>query len=82
MIKFCHKVKNLRPDIIYSADIITEFPMETDEIFQGTVNLHQRGKYSLSTRFSIFKAKKDTCCTNAIGVPKDVRKRRVKNLRK
>ncbi len=36
---FCTKTRNLRPDIVFGADIIAGFPTETDEMFQNTLNL-------------------------------------------
>lgn len=65
VIEFYHKMKSLRPNIAFGADIIAGFPTETDEMFQDTVDLLEKNKCSLSTCFSIFRAEKHTCCTDA-----------------
>ncbi len=39
IIDFCARLRNLRPDIVFGADIIAGFPTETDEMFQNTLNL-------------------------------------------
>jgi threonylcarbamoyladenosine tRNA methylthiotransferase MtaB len=38
-IAFCQKIRALRPDITFGADIIAGFPTETDEHFQDSLNL-------------------------------------------
>lgn len=38
-ISFCEKVRRLRPDTVFGADIIAGFPTETDEMFQNTLDL-------------------------------------------
>lgn len=35
-IAFCDRLRNLRPDIVFGADVIAGFPTETDEMFQTT----------------------------------------------
>lgn len=39
VVDFCTKVKALRPDAVFGADIIAGFPTETEEMFQNTLNL-------------------------------------------
>lgn len=39
VVEFCKKVKALRPDAVFGADIIAGFPTETDEMFLNTLNL-------------------------------------------
>ncbi len=39
VIEFCQKVRDLRPDATFGADIIAGFPTETDEAFENTVRL-------------------------------------------
>jgi threonylcarbamoyladenosine tRNA methylthiotransferase MtaB len=36
IINFCNKIKKLRPDAVFGADIIAGFPTETDEMFENT----------------------------------------------
>jgi threonylcarbamoyladenosine tRNA methylthiotransferase MtaB len=39
ILEFCHKLRNIRPDVAFGADIIAGFPTETDEMFLNTKNL-------------------------------------------
>ncbi len=39
VLRFVEKVRQIRPDIVFGADIIAGFPTETDEMFQNTLNL-------------------------------------------
>ncbi|MEM7301393.1 MAG: tRNA (N(6)-L-threonylcarbamoyladenosine(37)-C(2))-methylthiotransferase MtaB [Pseudomonadota bacterium] len=36
-IEFCHRVRELRPDCVFGADIIAGFPTETEEMFQNSL---------------------------------------------
>ncbi len=38
-IAFCDKVRELRPDIAFGADLIAGFPTETDEAFENSLSL-------------------------------------------
>jgi threonylcarbamoyladenosine tRNA methylthiotransferase MtaB len=38
-IRFCADVRNVRPDIVFGADIIAGFPTETEEMFQNSLNI-------------------------------------------
>ncbi|MCV3769152.1 MAG: radical SAM protein, partial [Wolbachia pipientis] len=81
VIEFCHKVKNLRPDIAYGADIITGFPTETDEMFQDTINLLKEANIVYLHAFPYSK-QKDTPAARMPQVPENIRKERAKKLRK
>jgi threonylcarbamoyladenosine tRNA methylthiotransferase MtaB len=35
-LRFCEKARELRPDVVFGADIIAGFPTETDEMFDNT----------------------------------------------
>lgn len=37
--RFCQDVRQLRPDVVFGADLIAGFPTETDEMFANTLNL-------------------------------------------
>lgn len=37
LLKVCQKARELRPDIVFGADIIAGFPTETDEMFANTL---------------------------------------------
>jgi threonylcarbamoyladenosine tRNA methylthiotransferase MtaB len=39
IIAFCERVRGLRPDAVFGADLITGFPTETDEMFENTMGL-------------------------------------------
>jgi threonylcarbamoyladenosine tRNA methylthiotransferase MtaB len=44
VLEFVKKVRSLRPDSVFGADIIAGFPTETDEMFTNTLNLvHEAG---------------------------------------
>ncbi|AAW70693.1 tRNA (N(6)-L-threonylcarbamoyladenosine(37)-C(2))-methylthiotransferase MtaB [Wolbachia endosymbiont of Brugia malayi] len=81
VIEFCHKVKSLRSNIAYGADIIAGFPTETDEMFQDTVNLLEETNTVYLHAFPYSK-RKNTPAARMPQVPENVRKERVKNLRK
>ena len=38
-IAFCDKVRKLRPDVVFGADIIAGFPTETDAMFEDSLSL-------------------------------------------
>ncbi|NPD14003.1 tRNA (N(6)-L-threonylcarbamoyladenosine(37)-C(2))-methylthiotransferase MtaB [Xinfangfangia sp. D13-10-4-6] len=38
-IRFCEEARNLRPDLIFGADIIAGFPTETEEMFANSLKL-------------------------------------------
>jgi len=38
-IEFCEKLRALRPDIVFGADLIAGFPTETDEMFDQTLSI-------------------------------------------
>ncbi len=38
-IQFCQDVRELRPDIVFGADIIAGFPTETDEMFENSIRI-------------------------------------------
>lgn len=39
VIDVCNRARDLRPDMVFGADIIAGFPTETDEMFQNTLNI-------------------------------------------
>jgi threonylcarbamoyladenosine tRNA methylthiotransferase MtaB len=38
-IAFCNKVRRLRPDVVFGADLIAGFPTETEKMFQKSLDL-------------------------------------------
>ncbi|QOD38785.1 tRNA (N(6)-L-threonylcarbamoyladenosine(37)-C(2))-methylthiotransferase MtaB [Candidatus Wolbachia massiliensis] len=80
VIEFCHKVKSLRPNITFGADIIAGFPTETDEMFQDTVDLLKAANIVYLHAFPYSK-RKNTPAARMPQVPENVRRERVRNLR-
>ncbi|WP_252181027.1 tRNA (N(6)-L-threonylcarbamoyladenosine(37)-C(2))-methylthiotransferase MtaB [Azospirillum sp. B4] len=37
-VEFCRRARDLRPDMVFGADLIAGFPTETDEMFQNTLD--------------------------------------------
>ena len=35
----CERIRRVRPDIVFGADLIAGFPTETDEMFEDTLKL-------------------------------------------
>lgn len=81
VIEFCCRVKNLRPNITFGADIIAGFPTETDEMFQDTVNMLKEINIVYLHAFP-YSERKNTPAAKMPQVPENVRKERVKHLRK
>jgi threonylcarbamoyladenosine tRNA methylthiotransferase MtaB len=38
-VAFCARVRQLRPDVVYGADLIAGFPTETEDMFAGSMDL-------------------------------------------
>jgi threonylcarbamoyladenosine tRNA methylthiotransferase MtaB len=38
-VEFCRRVRSLRPDVVFGADLIAGFPTESDDMFRGTLDL-------------------------------------------
>src|SRR5207248_1815630 len=38
-LEFCARVRTLRPDVVFGADIIAGFPTETEAMFQNTLDI-------------------------------------------
>tara|TARA_Y100001970_G_scaffold280330_1_gene389130 strand:- start:559 stop:1818 length:1260 start_codon:yes stop_codon:yes gene_type:complete len=80
VIDFCKKVRLLRKDAVFGADIIAGFPTETEEMFQDSLNLI---KECTLTHLHIFpySIRKDTPASKMPQVPKNVIKKRAELLR-
>lgn len=79
-IEFCCKVKKLRPDVTFGADIIAGFPTENDGMFQDTVNLLKEVDIVYLHAFP-YSERKNTPAARMPQVPESLRKERVKYLR-
>lgn len=80
IISFCKKVRALRPDIVFGADIIAGFPTETDEMFDNTLKLVDEVDLTYLHIFP-YSARPGTPAARMPQVAKDVRKQRAAKLR-
>ncbi|OEY86604.1 tRNA (N(6)-L-threonylcarbamoyladenosine(37)-C(2))-methylthiotransferase MtaB [Wolbachia pipientis] len=79
-IELCHKVKNLRPDVVFGADIIAGFPTETKKMFQDTVDMLKEINVIYLHVFP-YSERKNTPAARMPQVPENIRKERTKYLR-
>ncbi len=80
VVEFCKKVKNLRPDAVFGADIIAGFPTETEEMFQNTLNLVEECDLTYLHVFP-YSPRPGTPAARMPQVAKDIRKERASRLR-
>lgn len=80
-IDFCRRVRDLRPDMVFGADIIAGFPTETDEMFQNTLNIVDEAGLTYLHVFP-FSPRPGTPAAKMPQVPIDVRKARAAQLRR
>ncbi|PZP86068.1 MAG: tRNA (N(6)-L-threonylcarbamoyladenosine(37)-C(2))-methylthiotransferase MtaB [Azospirillum brasilense] len=80
IIAFCAKVRALRPDMVFGADIIAGFPTETDAMFDNTLQLVDEVGLTYLHVFP-YSARPGTPAARMPQVPKDVRKARAAQLR-
>ncbi|NBX02546.1 MAG: tRNA (N(6)-L-threonylcarbamoyladenosine(37)-C(2))-methylthiotransferase MtaB [Alphaproteobacteria bacterium] len=79
-IDFCAKVRQMRPDVVFGADIITGFPTETEEMFQNTLNIVDEAGLTYLHVFP-YSARVGTPAAKMPQVAKDIRKERAARLR-
>lgn len=73
-------IRNVRPDIAFSTDIIVGFPGETDEDFEQTLSLVKEMKYAFIYAFK-YSPRKGTPATRFLDqVPEEVKDRRLQSL--
>ena len=77
---FCEKVRKLRPDVIFGADIIAGFPTETEEMFQNTLNIVEEAGLTYLHVFP-YSSRPGTPAAKMPQVVKEVRKERASRLR-
>lgn len=80
ILNFCDKVRDLRPDIVFGADIIAGFPTETDEMFKNTLNLVEDAGLTYLHVFP-YSSRPGTPAARMPQVPKSLRKERAELLR-
>ncbi|MEI7670189.1 MAG: tRNA (N(6)-L-threonylcarbamoyladenosine(37)-C(2))-methylthiotransferase MtaB, partial [Pseudomonadota bacterium] len=78
---FCERVRSLRPDVVFGADIIAGFPTETEEMFQNTLNIVGEAKLTYLHVFP-YSAREGTPAARMPQVAKEIRKERAARLRK
>lgn len=80
VIDICQKLRSLRPDIIFSADIIAGFPTETEEMFENTLRIVEECDLSFLHVFP-YSPRQGTPAARMPQVKKDVIKERAARLR-
>lgn len=79
-IDFCHRVRELRPDAVFGADIIAGFPTETDEMFENTLAVIDEVGLIYPHVFP-YSARSGTPAAKMPQVAKELRKERAARLR-
>ena len=81
VIEFCHKLRALRSQVSYGADIIAGFPTETDQMFENTYNLIQEAGLQFLHVFP-YSQRLETPAARMPQVEESVRKMRATILRR
>ena len=79
-IEMCRRARDLRPDIVFGADIIAGFPTETDEMFQNTLACVEECDLTFLHVFP-YSPRPGTPAAKMPQVPGPVRKERAAQLR-
>ncbi|MEQ9608452.1 MAG: tRNA (N(6)-L-threonylcarbamoyladenosine(37)-C(2))-methylthiotransferase MtaB [Kiloniellaceae bacterium] len=79
-VDLCNALRELRPDIVFGADLIAGFPTETDEMFENSLNLVEDCGLTYLHVFP-YSARKGTPAAKMPQVPGPVRKQRAARLR-
>jgi threonylcarbamoyladenosine tRNA methylthiotransferase MtaB len=79
-IRFCDKVKRLRPDVVFGADIIAGFPTETEDMFARSIEIVDECALTYLHVFP-YSARPGTPAAKMPGVPRTLVKERAKELR-
>ena len=80
IIEFCDKMRAVRPDVAFGADIIAGFPTETDEMFENTRRLISEASLQYLHVFP-YSSRPETPAARMPQVEKAVRKERARILR-
>lgn len=80
VIEFCDKVRKLRPDMVFGADIIAGFPTETDDMFANTLALVKEANLQYLHVFP-YSPREGTPAAKMPQVESSIRKERAKLLR-
>ncbi|MEI6729896.1 MAG: radical SAM protein, partial [Pseudomonadota bacterium] len=79
-LNFCKKVRELRPDMVFGADIIAGFPTESEEMFLNTLNMVEEADLTWLHVFP-YSARVGTPAAKMPQVAKAIRKERAARLR-
>ena len=79
-LEFVAKVRGLRPDIVFGADIIAGFPTETDEMFENSLKIVSEADLTYLHVFP-YSAREGTPAARMPQVPRRVAKERAAKLR-
>ncbi len=77
---FCARVRDLRPDVVFGADIIAGFPTETEAMFANTLNIVEEAGLTYLHVFP-YSAREGTPAARMPQVAKEIRKERAARLR-
>lgn len=80
-VDFCRQVRDLRPDVVFGADLIAGFPTETDDMFHRTLDIVEDCDLTWLHVFP-YSARPGTPATRMPQLPKTLRKERAARLRK
>ncbi len=81
VIDFCHKLRDLRPNVSFGADIIAGFPTESDQMFENTQKLISEADLQYLHVFP-YSERDETPAARMPQVAKLIRKKRAEILRK
>jgi threonylcarbamoyladenosine tRNA methylthiotransferase MtaB len=79
-VAFCRRARELRPGIVFGADLIAGFPTETDDMFANTLSLVEDCDLTFLHVFP-YSARRGTPAARMPQVPAPVRKARAARLR-
>ncbi len=79
-IAICRRLRELRPDIVFGADLIAGFPTETEEMFQRSLDLVEECELTWLHVFP-YSAREGTPAARMPQVPGQVRRERAARLR-
>ena len=80
ILEFCHKLRAIRPETVFGADIIAGFPTENEKMFQNSFDLISQAGLQLLHVFS-YSARENTPAARMPQIPKQIRKIRAEKLR-
>jgi threonylcarbamoyladenosine tRNA methylthiotransferase MtaB len=81
VIEFCQRLRSVKPEVSYGADIIAGFPTETEEMFNNTKNLIAEAGLQFLHIFP-YSQRDETPASRMPQVEKQIRKQRAAILRR